>query len=160
MQIFSIDILFVHGSYFISKYPYLLFLGELANVGIGKHFAGAICMHWTTNNTTEQTRVSLDFRLIDGRYYSPQVAMTATTTESNNPNGSNHRPSHQHTPPILTDSYYSVCEKVIVNHNNGLDSTPTTTWKKRDGPRLRPDARMGFPWTVKSWDKILNNRKT
>ncbi|GMI04188.1 hypothetical protein TrVE_jg7041 [Triparma verrucosa] len=34
--------------------------------GVVKHFAGAICTHWTTENNTDATRVSLDVRLIDG----------------------------------------------------------------------------------------------
>ncbi|EED91199.1 predicted protein, partial [Thalassiosira pseudonana CCMP1335] len=34
--------------------------------GIVKHFAGAICAHWTPENHGDFTRVSLDFRIIPG----------------------------------------------------------------------------------------------
>eukprot|EP00039_Didymoeca_costata_P021567 m.344866 g.344866 ORF g.344866 m.344866 type:complete len:796 (-) comp25346_c0_seq1:16-2403(-) len=36
---------------------------------IVKHFSGAMCMHWTTDNETHLTRVSLDFRLIAGSLF-------------------------------------------------------------------------------------------
>ena len=37
--------------------------------GMVKHFPGATCLHWTCNNTSNYTRVSLDFRLIDADVY-------------------------------------------------------------------------------------------
>ena len=41
----------------------------VGNYGMVKHFPGATCLHWTTNNTSSYTRVSLDFRLISGTIY-------------------------------------------------------------------------------------------
>jgi cytidyltransferase-like protein len=38
----------------------------VGNYGMVQHFPGATCLHWTTNNTSNYTRVSLDFRLISG----------------------------------------------------------------------------------------------
>ena len=40
-----------------------------ASFGTAKIFAGGVCMHWTTENTTSFTRVSLDFRMIPGSLY-------------------------------------------------------------------------------------------
>ena len=39
--------------------------------GMIKRFWGAQCIHFTTENTTIHTRISLDFRLIDARYWIP-----------------------------------------------------------------------------------------
>jgi cytidyltransferase-like protein len=41
----------------------------VGNYGMVKHFAGASCLHWTTNNTSGYTRVSLDFRVVAGSIY-------------------------------------------------------------------------------------------
>jgi cytidyltransferase-like protein len=41
----------------------------VGDYGKVKHFAGASCLHWTMNNTTAYTRVSLDFRLIAGSIF-------------------------------------------------------------------------------------------
>jgi cytidyltransferase-like protein len=41
----------------------------LGSYGTAKHFAGASCLHWTTNNTAGYTRVSLDFRLVAGTIF-------------------------------------------------------------------------------------------
>lgn len=112
--------------------PFLCGVNTLIVKGIVKNFAGATCIHWTTTNTTEQTRVSLDFRLVCKRFYS-LTSTEAGATDCNQ----------------LTESYYSVCQKVTENN--------VSSWKKRDGPILLPDARMGFPWTVKSWDKLLES---
>lgn len=43
-----------------------IFEGGGGRYGVVKHFAGALCVHWTTENKTEATRVSLDVRLVDG----------------------------------------------------------------------------------------------
>jgi hypothetical protein len=40
-----------------------------ASYGDIKRFYGAQCSHFTTENCTDSTRVSLDFRVIDGRYW-------------------------------------------------------------------------------------------
>lgn len=41
----------------------------IGNYGAIKKFPGATCLHWTPENTTEATRVSLDVRLIDGNLF-------------------------------------------------------------------------------------------
>jgi hypothetical protein len=111
--------------------------------GIVKKFAGATCIHWTTNNTTEQTRVSLDFRLICQRFYN---VTASSTTEVETTNG--------HNKNQIDDSYYSVCQKVKHVNSNG-----SSTWRKRDGPTKLPDARMGYPWTLKTWDHMFETTK-
>ena len=42
-----------------------------------------------------------------------------------------------------TPGYYHVCHK----HHDG-------TWIRQAGGLERPDFRVGFPWTVKNWDKF------
>jgi hypothetical protein len=106
--------------------------------GYIKHFAGALCMHWTTENKTQQTRVSLDFRLIDGIHYENDTIQRRSADNGVNPNASSYRQA-----TWFTDGYYSVCSL----NDNG-------TWE-REGPLVPPDARMGFPWTVKKWNKLL-----
>ena len=39
----------------------------VGNYGTAKQFDGATCLHWTPENTTDTTRVSLDVRLVSGR---------------------------------------------------------------------------------------------
>ena len=93
------------------------------------HFPGAQNLHWTPTNTSDQTRVSLDVRLIPGNMYHAFQDET----------GSFHN-TYQSDP-----GYYSSC----CLHEDGL-------WH-REGPLLSPDARVGFPWTVKDWSKVLSS---
>ena len=94
-----------------------------------KHFAGAICMHWTTENTTGLTRVSLDFRLIAGPMFH------ALTCGGSHPGG-------QRDIYRQKEGYYARCRRI----DNGYG----VLWK-REGDFQTPDARVGFPWTVKNW---------
>ena len=48
------------------------------------------------------------------------------------------------------DGYYSMCRKIV--RDDGIIS-----WE-RSGPILTPDARIGFPWTVKDWDKFWRKK--
>lgn len=102
--------------------------------GLVKHFAGAICTHWTTENKTSLTRASLDFRLIAGPLFRALACGGA-------------QPGGQKDVYREKDGYYSSCRRV----NDGDSSL----WR-REGELLKPDARVGFPWTVKKWDKILS----
>jgi cytidyltransferase-like protein len=103
--------------------------------GLIKVFAGAICMHWTTENTTLHTRVSLDFRIIPGHLY-----------DSLKCGGS--QPLGQMDVYRQKEGYYAKCRRVV-------SSSGSEKWE-RDGSFVKPDARCGFPWTVKNWDNIVS----
>jgi len=102
-----------------------------ADYGTVLQFAGALCTHWTTVNTTARTRVTLDLRLIAGTHYRQFQC-----------GGS--QPGGKRDVYRETIGYYSCC-----------------TRPDNDGPWIRtddlpvPDARVGFPWTVKNWGPIL-----
>lgn len=103
----------------------------VGSYGTVKHFAGAICLHWTSENKTGKTRVSLDFRLIPGKFYNGLKNGGKTYREGN--------------------GYYAVCRKV-------KSETGVSSWV-RDGSKMpKPDARCGFPWTVKEskMNKLVN----
>ena len=93
--------------------------------GMVKRFAGAICTHWTAENNTDFTRVSLDFRIIPGSMFS-QLRCGGKLSGGV-------RDVYRE-----KEGYYSrtYCSK------NGSEST----WE-REGPLQAPDARFGFPWT-------------
>lgn len=129
-------------------------------LGTIKHFAGATCLHWTTDNMTDYTRVSLDFRVIVGSMFHELK------------DGSS-QPGGQIDVYRKTSGYYSRCTKQTNESQDRLNNTGSSSssgsinddttediadmssvWK-RDGPLLRPDARVGFPWTVKDWDKFF-----
>ena len=93
--------------------------------GIIKHFAGAICAHWTPENNTDFTRVSLDFRIIPGPLYNALKCGRGQTGGA--------RDVYRE-----KEGYYSSC------CNNGDDDS--AVWV-RDGSLHAPDARFGFPWT-------------
>ena len=100
----------------------------IGHYGMIKHFAGAICAHWTPENNTDFTRVSLDFRIIPGSMFEALKC------------GGNHsggvRDVYRE-----KDGYYSrsTCA------SNGSDASH---WN-REGPLNKPDSRCGFPWTKK-----------
>jgi cytidyltransferase-like protein len=95
--------------------------------GTVKHFAGATCLHWTTENTAGITRVSLDFRLIAGPIFHALL------------------PSKD---SIYRHGFYSTCR---LNQEQSI-------WERVEPALLLPDARVGFPWTVKDWDKYLEKQ--
>lgn len=92
-----------------------------------KYFAGAQCMHWTTENKTDRTRISLDFRLIVGTMY-PVLKNDGGKLDVYRD----------------TKGYYHQCQ------------WKPPQWERiGDGSSLAPpDARTGFPWTVKDWAKF------
>lgn len=105
-----------------------------------KHFPGAVCAHWTTENNTPMTRVSLDFRLLPGPLYHAMM-------------DGGQQQGGQLDVFRRTEGYYSCCRLEEKATPNGEDSA-TPTWE-RIGPLQAPDARVGFPWTVHNWDKFM-----
>lgn len=99
-----------------------------------KQFAGATCLHFTPENMTDYTRVSLDFRLIPGSM------MDALKSGVECVGGQ--VDAYRRIP-----GYYSCCRR----GSNGI-------WQ-REGRLLSPDARVGFPWTVKDWDKYYEKKQ-
>eukprot|EP00584_Thalassiosira_punctigera_P007179 CAMPEP_0172536504 /NCGR_PEP_ID=MMETSP1067-20121228/8260_1 /TAXON_ID=265564 ORGANISM="Thalassiosira punctigera, Strain Tpunct2005C2" /NCGR_SAMPLE_ID=MMETSP1067 /ASSEMBLY_ACC=CAM_ASM_000444 /LENGTH=865 /DNA_ID=CAMNT_0013321593 /DNA_START=47 /DNA_END=2641 /DNA_ORIENTATION=- len=93
--------------------------------GIVKHFAGAICVHWTPENHTDFTRVSIDFRVIPGPMFH--------TLKCGGKRSGGVRDVYRE-----KEGYYnrSCCK------NSGSESV----WV-REGSLQVPDARFGFPWT-------------
>lgn len=103
------------------------------DIGHIKYFSGATCLHWTSENKTDESRVSLDFRLIAGPMFDKLKC------------GGSH-PGGKTDVYRQKDGYYSKCNKV------------DGSWI-REGPMLAPDARTGFPWTVRDWDKFWKKQK-
>lgn len=102
-----------------------------------KHFARAICVHWTTENTTDLTRVSLDFRLIAGPMFH---ALTCAGSH----------PGEQRDVYRLKDGYYAHCRRV--NNGHGV------LWKW-EGAFQTPDARVSFSCKVNNWGMLLDKEK-
>jgi cytidyltransferase-like protein len=105
----------------------------VGDYGIVKQFAGATCLHWTPENMMDYTRVSLDFRLIAGSMYDAlscggEIKGGQVDTYRKSP------------------GYYSCCRK----RQDG-------TWE-REGDLLSPDARVGFPWTIKDWKHYIDRK--
>ena len=94
-----------------------------AQFGYIKRFYGVLCSHFTTSNNTDQTRVSLDFRVIPGSCWQAE---------------------HDHFTSVT--GYYSQCIKPTSCIN--MFSHSTTEWI-RVGELLQPDYRVGFPFTRK-----------
>ena len=99
----------------------------LGNYGKVHYFTGALSTHWTTDNNTETTRVSLDFRVIPGTFYD------AMKCGGQIPGGKKDVYRNK-------QGYYSSCRKVEVNGE--------MIWV-RHGPVYSPlgDPRFGYPWT-------------
>ena len=95
------------------------------------HFAGATNIHWTTENKTKKTRISFDVRLIAGPHFDLMKCGGG-------------RDGGQLDVYRRDPGYYSVCR------------LKSGEWI-REGPLLKPDARVGYPWTlsVKKWGKML-----
>jgi len=96
----------------------------IGQYGMIKHFAGAICAHWTPENNTDFTRVSLDFRIIPGTMYH------ALKCGGKQPGGV--RDVYRE-----KDGYYS--RSTCANNVSDI-------WNK-EGSLNTPDARFGYPWT-------------
>lgn len=105
----------------------------IGNFGTLKRFAGGSCLHFTPRNTTSYTRVSLDFRLIPGVAFESMRCTTKSGEELDN--------------QLRQPGYYRKCYL-----RNG-------DWELESSESPRPDARMGFPWTVQDWDKYERKRR-
>lgn len=90
-----------------------------ADVGYIKRFYGVLCSHFTMTNNTNQTRVSLDLRIIPGSCW---------------------QQNHDHFTSV--DGYYAMCRRPEVQ----TGQKPSTIWP-RIGDLLPPDHRVGFPFT-------------
>eukprot|EP00434_Breviolum_minutum_P005106 symbB.v1.2.004501.t1/scaffold250.1/size251770/12 len=101
----------------------------VGDYGMVKHFPGAVCAHWTTENNTQETRVSLDVRLICGPLFHAL-------------RGDEKKDLFQ-SPKA---GYYIHC----IPSSHG--------WQRATEPLPLPDARFGFPWTVKDWEKLQRKR--
>jgi len=120
-----------------------------------KLFAGAMNLHWTTENKTPKTRVSLDFRLLDGRVFH--------SLECGGYLDGGQTDVYRKTP-----GYYHRCfrstEQVLPadNETQGGQRCGKTIWSRDEkylnggssGEFPHPDFRVGFPWTVKNWEKF------
>jgi len=99
-----------------------------------KAFAGAVCAHWTTENKTDYTRVSFDFRVIpSSMFHNLQCGGNIQGGQID---------VYRRSP-----GYYCKCTRT--HSINGAK------WS-RIGPLPEPDSRVGYPWTVKSWNKYLS----
>lgn len=94
--------------------------------GMAWHFTGALCAHWTPENRTDLTRVSLDFRIIPG----PMFHMLQCGGK---------RPGGVRDVYREREGYYNRCCLI--------EKGQTSVWD-REGPLHTPDARFGFPWTA------------
>ncbi|EJK48155.1 hypothetical protein THAOC_33076 [Thalassiosira oceanica] len=95
--------------------------------GFGKHFAGAVCNHWTPENNTNFTRVSFDFRIIPGHLFR---ALDCGSDKSGDAKDVYRQ----------REGYYSRCV---------LDESTSSWIRDDDGPLNTPDSRCGFPWTAR-----------
>jgi hypothetical protein len=115
----------------------------VGNYGTVKQFAGGSCIHFTPRNTTSFTRVSVDVRLIAGDQFESMRCCSGGSDGG-----------VERLDSLLRDEpgYYSRCRR-----NDGV-------WMlDEDDPTLlcpKPDSRMGFPWTVKNWDKYVKKQQT
>lgn len=110
-----------------------------------KHFPGGICAHWTTENNTDMTRVSLDLRLIPGPLYHVMV------------NGGGEKGGRDDV-FRKTEGYFSRCQ-LVNKQQDGDDNNHNKKQWERVGPLLMPDARVGFPWTVSNWEKLFADQE-
>jgi hypothetical protein len=100
--------------------------------GTAAQFPGATCLHWTPENTTTGTRVSLDLRIVTGHQVR-QVPLDARYEQG----------------------FFSVLRWAT-------ETTADGEWIREvegDQNGIVPDGRMGVPWTVTDWDQYHARRK-
>ena len=140
-----------------------------------KHFWGAGLLHWTPENATPATRVSIDFRLVAGRGLGGLFDAVAC---------SGGEPGGQRDVFRGSEGYYATCARAPRRHphhrhdggaaggassaimggdgggvgRGGDDRPGPIPWERR-GPLPPPDARVGFPFTVKDWGKWERKKK-
>ena len=122
-----------------------------------RHFAGGMNAHWTTENMTGKTRVSLDFRVVPGKWFHALADGGGVT-------------GGQKDVYREKDGYYSVARRgkeegvvVVVEEKEEEEQERKMSgscWV-RQGGLLPPDYRVGYPFTVKPsrWGKVLRKKK-
>ena len=110
----------------------------LGDYGEMQHFAGGMNTHWTTENMTARTRVSLDFRVIHGEWYDALV-------DGHDFGGAKDVYRDKSKAP-----YYSKC----------CLRSSSAGWV-REGELVPPDHRVGYPFTVKPsrWSSVLQKNR-
>ena len=131
------------------------------NFGEVKIFPGGILSHWTTENKTEFSRVSIDFRIIAGSHFNDIKCGGSLPGGVKDVYRGN-------------TGYYNKCvlkrQKAsgVVNEKSGVQSESSSVgdgssvegagcWE-REGPMTMPDERTGFPFTIKDWQKYRKKK--
>ena len=115
-----------------------------------RHFAGGMNLHWTTENMTGKTRVSLDFRIILDKFY--HALKCGGSMEGGQKDVYREK-----------EGYYCVAlqqeQRVLEAIGREAEVTPCP-WI-RQGELPHPDSRVGYPFTVdpSKWDKVLRRNK-
>jgi ectoine hydroxylase-related dioxygenase (phytanoyl-CoA dioxygenase family) len=86
-------------------------------------FWGSQCLHWTSENNTDVTRVSLDFRIVLGFVWSHLEKSNSLDAYASKP------------------GYYACARRHVLSNGS-------TQWRN-DNPLLPPDVRLGYPFTLK-----------
>jgi hypothetical protein len=104
-------------------------------------FAGGLCLHWTAENQTAHTRVSLDVRCLPAALFDSNAHAGLGRAFIGDKPG-----------------YFARCRKprgvvgggVVEGRVAASAGEPTGCWE-RVGPLLPPDERNGFPFSEKRW---------
>lgn len=97
---------------------------------LGCAFPGGLLLHWTCENTSAQTRLTLDFRII-------RVVVVADGEEPGRTSAGQ---------AYRTGGYYRRAAWMNGAWQRVFDD------QGDDDDRTVPDARMGYPWTIKNFD--------
>ena len=139
------------------------------SVGLGFAFDGARCLHYTLENTTQRTRVSLDFRIAIYRERSasasiclgPQVKSKQNLMEHGIPVPSNEKEEEEDecdvndilcNQKLLQDNYskfpgyYEEAYIDLESHYTSPDSIQESMVQKKNKLLMHPDKRVGFPF--------------
>lgn len=145
------------------------------SVGLGFAFDGARCLHFTLENTTPRTRVSLDFRIAiyrDRSTSSVPVGLGSALLnssqklfDSSNALMTSKEQKEGKEDEEECDVHDSLCNQILLKDNyttfpgyydeayvdvgaksSGLDGMQQTAVQKKDKLLMVPDKRVGFPF--------------
>ena len=137
------------------------------SVGLGFAFDGARCLHYTLENTTQRTRVSLDFRIAIYRERSvsasigPQVKSKQKLIEHGIQVPSNEKEEEEDecdvndilcNQKLLQDNYskfpgyYEEAYIDLESHYTSPDAIQESMVQKKNKLLMHPDKRVGFPF--------------